>query len=40
MHTRPSLALTLEGAQVALAAGMAKAAEVQGRFNVAVTVGR
>ena len=37
MHTRPSLALTLEGAQVALAAGLARAEELQGRFNVAVT---
>lgn len=36
MHTRPTLALTLSGAQAALAAALARAEEL-GRFNVAVT---
>ena len=36
MHTRPTLRLTLSGAQAALAAALARAEEL-GRFNVAVT---
>jgi uncharacterized protein GlcG (DUF336 family) len=33
----PASPSPLEGAQVALAAGLARAEELQGRFNVAVT---
>jgi Uncharacterized protein, possibly involved in utilization of glycolate and propanediol len=37
VHTRPTTALTLAGAQVALAAALDEAASIGGRFNVAVT---
>ena len=37
MHTRPTTALTLAGAQAALAAALDEAASIGGRFNVAVT---
>ncbi len=37
MHTRPSLQLTLAGAQAALTAGLAHATAIGGRFNIAVT---
>lgn len=37
MHTRPALALTLAGAQAALAAALVEAGSTGGRFNIAVT---
>ncbi|MEI2777996.1 MAG: heme-binding protein [Tetrasphaera sp.] len=37
MFTRPTIALTLAGAQAAIVAALAEAEQIGGRFNIAVT---